>query len=314
MSINKTINYSVYRKGYNIGSSEDANLLGKYEFQIWRPSAICFYPKGIKGIRKKLDFILIWVLYYLFSPSTNQSYSVSLIYDHERVIHHCVVTIKSFKYPFMKENDLEIGMIFTESEYRRKGLASYTMRKILKSHEGPDRTIWFITDTGNLASRKLAESVGFSKYSKASRSRVFLLGRYEIVREDAEVRIPALEVPDYSLITELPGLRASREQVARIYQRYHFATQFATGKHVLEIGCGAGLGLGYLANVAKKVVGGDVEEKNVTLAKEYYKNKGNISVDLMDAHNVLLANEGFDLVLLYETIYSTPTSRNTGNQ
>jgi len=72
---------------------------------------------------------------------------------------------------------------------------------------------------------------------------------------------------------------------------------------VLEIGCGAGLGLGYLARFARKVVGGDIDPENVGLAREYYKSRQNITVDLMDAHNVLLANESFDLVLLYETIY-----------
>lgn len=110
-------------------------------------------------------------------------------------------------------------------------------------------------------------------------------------------------VPDYSLITESAGLKASQEQIARLYQRYQFAREFSVDKNVLEIGCGAGLGSGYLAKVAKKVVGGDIEEKNVSVAREYYKNRQNITVDFMDAHNVPLFNESLDLVLLFETIY-----------
>ena len=47
---------------------------------------------------------------------------------------------------------------------------------------------------------------------------------------------------------------------------------------MLEIGCGAGLGLGYLATAAKRVVGGDIEKKNVSLAKEYYKDRPKITV------------------------------------
>jgi SAM-dependent methyltransferase len=72
---------------------------------------------------------------------------------------------------------------------------------------------------------------------------------------------------------------------------------------VLEIGCGAGLGLGYLARFARKVVGGDIEEKNVSLARQFYKDRTNITIDLMDAHNLPLPNGSFDLALLYETIY-----------
>jgi len=91
--------------------------------------------------------------------------------------------------------------------------------------------------------------------------------------------------------------------VARLYQRYHFAREFSVDKDVLEIGCGAGLGLGYLAKVAKKVVGGDIEEKNIFLAKQYYNGRPNITIDLMDAHNLPLPDGSFDLVLLYEAIY-----------
>lgn len=108
---------------------------------------------------------------------------------------------------------------------------------------------------------------------------------------------------DYSLITESPGLKATQEQIARLYQRYHFAIQFAKGKDVLEVACGSGVGLGYLAKVANKVVGGDIDEKNVALSKEYSKNRDNVEVDLMDAHNLPFPNRSFDIVLLYEAIY-----------
>jgi ubiquinone/menaquinone biosynthesis C-methylase UbiE len=108
---------------------------------------------------------------------------------------------------------------------------------------------------------------------------------------------------DYSLITESPGLKATQEQLARLYQRYRFAWNFATDKEVLEIGCGTGLGLGYLSKVAKKVVGGDIEEKNIALTREYYRNRGNITTDLMDAHDIPFPDKSFDLLLLYETIY-----------
>ncbi|MBM2832907.1 MAG: putative methyltransferase [Candidatus Brocadiaceae bacterium] len=138
----------------------------------------------------------------------------------------------------------------------------------------------------------------------------------------------------YSLITESPGLKASKEQVARLYQRYHFARQFAEGQDVLEVACGSGIGLGYLAEVAKSVVGLDIDEKNVDLARKccelkdgrlYREDKklriwedgrqnreggylsteinGKIRVDLMDAHTLDFSSGSFGLVLLYEAVY-----------
>ncbi|HCJ65822.1 MAG TPA: hypothetical protein DHV62_00470 [Elusimicrobia bacterium] len=108
---------------------------------------------------------------------------------------------------------------------------------------------------------------------------------------------------DYSEITEKPGLGATAEQIARLYHRYHFARQFAKDKDVLEVACGAGLGLGYLAKIANRVVGGDIEEKNVSIAKKYYEKRENIEIKLIDAHILPFTDKSFDLVLLYEAIY-----------
>ena len=148
---------------------------------------------------------------------------------------------------------------------------------------------------------------------------------------------------DYSSITESPNLKATQEQLARLYQRYHFARQFAKDKDVLEVACGSGIGLGYLAKVAKSVVGGDVDKKNVNLARENYKLKDErevredkklrrwedienekmgrwedeklrscedgklrnwkIDIQIMDAHNLDFSDDSFDLVLLFEAIY-----------
>ena len=108
---------------------------------------------------------------------------------------------------------------------------------------------------------------------------------------------------DYSLITERPDAGATQEQITRLYQRYHFARQFAENKDVLEAACGSGIGLGYLAKAAGRTVGGDIDEKNVSLAKEHYRNRAGIQIGLMDAHNLPFADAEFDLVLLYEAIY-----------
>ena len=288
-----------FREGPERRRNATSNL-GKYRLCVWKPSKIRLYPYGIKGIMRKLDFISVWVLYYLFKPSVRDRYSAFLLYNEGEIIHQSVVTGKSFKYPFMKEDDLQIGMIFTERGYRRKGLAAYVLREMLNQYEKPGRTTWYITGKENIASRRLAESLGFSEFSEAIRRNIFVFGKYEVIDESEKLRE---EVPDYSAITEAPGQKATKEQLARLYQRYHFARQFAEGKDVLEIGCGAGLGLGYLGRVANRVVGGDIEEKNVNLASAYYKNEPNITIELMDAHNISFPDKSFDLILLYETIY-----------
>ena len=104
-------------------------------------------------------------------------------------------------------------------------------------------------------------------------------------------------------VTEAPGIKASREQLERLYQRYHFALQFCDDKDVLEIACGAGQGLGYLAKTAKKVVGSDIDENNLKFAKQRYRKRTNVKVECFDAHEIPFADNSFDVVLLYEAIY-----------
>lgn len=106
---------------------------------------------------------------------------------------------------------------------------------------------------------------------------------------------------DYGSVTEVSGGKASREQLARLYQRYAFAKTFAENKDVLEVACGAGLGLGYLARTARKVVGGDYTERLVQRAHTYYR--GRVNLIRLDGHALPFKENSFDVVLLYEAIY-----------
>ena len=109
--------------------------------------------------------------------------------------------------------------------------------------------------------------------------------------------------PDYSKITETPGLRATQEQLERLYHRYHFAKQFCAGKDVVEVACGSGIGLGYLASFSKMVVGGDIDQKNLRIAQLRYEHNPVIRIEEMDAHQLPFADNSMDVVILYEAIY-----------
>jgi ubiquinone/menaquinone biosynthesis C-methylase UbiE len=107
----------------------------------------------------------------------------------------------------------------------------------------------------------------------------------------------------YQTVTELPGGKASKEQLERLYQRYRFAYQFCKGKDVLEVACGAGQGLGYLAGAAKTVVGGDIDQENLKFAKTKYEQRNNIRIELLDAQKISFSDKSFDVVIFYEAIY-----------
>lgn len=108
---------------------------------------------------------------------------------------------------------------------------------------------------------------------------------------------------DFSQVTELPTHWVTREQLAMAHTRYSFARQYCVGKDVLEIACGAGLGLGYLAAVANKVIGVDVDEHNVGIAKRYYRDRDRVAIETGDAHSLAFEDELFDTVILFDSVY-----------
>jgi SAM-dependent methyltransferase len=106
---------------------------------------------------------------------------------------------------------------------------------------------------------------------------------------------------DYTTITELSGTPITRDQIRRQYNRYRFASAYCAGKDVLEMGCGAGQGLGYLAKTARKVVGGDIDPANLEVARHTYGSR--IELRQLDAHKLDCPDQSFDVIILYEAIY-----------
>lgn len=106
---------------------------------------------------------------------------------------------------------------------------------------------------------------------------------------------------DYSTVTEVPGNRVTRDQLERMFHRYQFAASFSEGKDVLEVACGAGQGLGFLAKMAKRVFGGDYTENLVKGAKGYYQER--IPLLRLDALFLPFRDQCLDVVILYEAIY-----------
>jgi SAM-dependent methyltransferase len=111
------------------------------------------------------------------------------------------------------------------------------------------------------------------------------------------------QTAEFVTVTEIPGNKASREQLERLYDRYHFAAAFCRDRDILEAACGAGMGLGYLARTARMVVGGDINEIVLAIAQNQYQGRPNIIVKKFDAQELPFPDQSFDVVLLYEAIY-----------
>lgn len=119
----------------------------------------------------------------------------------------------------------------------------------------------------------------------------------------------AVLCPDFSTVTEQPGQPASRIQMAMLEARYGWALRYCRDKRVLELACGAGMGLEPLAKVARLVTAGDLDAANLSLARKAAARLPNVCLDRIDAGDPGFKDASFDVVLLFEAIYYLPDVR-----
>jgi SAM-dependent methyltransferase len=105
---------------------------------------------------------------------------------------------------------------------------------------------------------------------------------------------------DFTTVTETWGLPASPEQLAMQYFRYRMAADLCANRDVLEIGCGSGMGLPYLKERARLVVGGDY---TMGLLREARAQLPEAPLVRMDAQHLPFLDGSLDVVLMLEMIY-----------
>lgn len=108
---------------------------------------------------------------------------------------------------------------------------------------------------------------------------------------------------NYSTITELPKTKVSQLQLKRSFQRYMFARKHCEGGKVIEIGCGGGQGLNLLVNVSDELVGYDIDESNINICSNTYRDDHTIKIFEGDVEKIEFDAESVQTFLLFETIY-----------
>ncbi len=114
------------------------------------------------------------------------------------------------------------------------------------------------------------------------------------------------EALSYADVTERPGQPASAIQMEMLEARYAWAAAQARGRDVLEVACGAGIGLPLLAGAARSVKAGDVDPENLRAARKACAGCANVTVEHLCAPELGFPDRRFDLVLLFEALYYIP--------
>ncbi len=93
----------------------------------------------------------------------------------------------------------------------------------------------------------------------------------------------------------------TREALSMIYTCYRYAPEFCRGKRILEVACGQGVGLRYLAKHAGHTVGGDITEALLTRAQ--HRLQGAFPLVGLAAEALPLRTASRDVIVCYEAIY-----------
>jgi len=113
-------------------------------------------------------------------------------------------------------------------------------------------------------------------------------------------------IEKYKDITEVSGDYVTQEQIERLYNRYYWAGKYCRGKDVLEVACGTGQGLGYLANISNEFYGGDYSKKNLEIAQLHYGNR--IVLSQFSAEEIPYGDNSLDVIVFLEALYFIPSA------
>jgi SAM-dependent methyltransferase len=105
-------------------------------------------------------------------------------------------------------------------------------------------------------------------------------------------------------VTWTTGIPISSENASQIFSRYRLAADFAGGRRVLELGCGAGQGFGLVGRNAVSLVGADFSTALLRSAKDHYGAR--VPLVRLSAESLPFEANSFDLVLFFEATYYVP--------
>ena len=106
---------------------------------------------------------------------------------------------------------------------------------------------------------------------------------------------------DYSFVTEKTGDWVTQEAVSMLYSRYRYASEFCRGRRLLEVACGQGIGLRYLARDAAHTVGGDLTLELLDRARRPLSET--LPLLRLNAEALPLGRASRDVIVCYEAIY-----------
>ncbi|MBZ5558459.1 MAG: methyltransferase domain-containing protein [Acidobacteriia bacterium] len=206
----------------------------------------------------------------------------------------------------MGPSDLQIGALWTEPEYRNRGLAKAALGHTLLRLQNERETLWYIVRRDNAPSVAVGRHYGFGGSLEGDRKPLLgipILGVYRLAdakrpARDREVQKAGSE---FVAVSETAGTWVTEEGARMAASRYAWAASLARGRDVLEVGCGSAQGGMLLSRVAKRFVAGDVSEELLARASPVVRNVSQLTQ--FSAERLPFRDASFDMAIVLEAVY-----------
>jgi RimJ/RimL family protein N-acetyltransferase len=164
-------------------------LDSSYSTELWRPAWKRIRPAGVPVF----PFGLWWLLNSA-GFFANRDYGILIVRQGDALVHRSCVFAGDLRFPFMRKDDLQIGDVWTQPNYRGRGIAKRVLSTIVSLPQFRGRRFWYIVEESNLPSIRAAEDAGFTLFGRGKKRRRFglsVLGYYSVETHDSPVPDPA---------------------------------------------------------------------------------------------------------------------------
>ncbi len=145
----------------------DGSFEKDYKLYLFRPNVIKLFPKSGNmhemNLKQRIRFLCLLI----------HGYRVYVMGDREDNVVGCAVFSngKTFRYPFATERDLICGPYYIMPEFRRRGLATKLLDRVMDEYETEYDSIYAHIWYENLASINCMEKLGFRKIGNLTASK-----------------------------------------------------------------------------------------------------------------------------------------------
>ena len=149
------------------------------EIVYWQPGILRLKPPG-----KRIKYCT-YSFYHWLGIFRNSDYGALFVFKDDELKASMLIVPAHYHWPFMQHDDVQFTYVMTEPSAQRRGWGEYLLRQGISQFKHKDMCIWYVTNSSNIASQRLAEKTGFDLVGAAAPRR-FRWNRMKLTEEAQE--------------------------------------------------------------------------------------------------------------------------------